>query len=68
MQANDDNNQHKHRKSEAQKQFEEADNAGRFAGDDADAKAAKEQAMENIRQDTQSTSEERNKDSENGGG
>ncbi len=65
MQADNDNNQQKHRKSEAQKQFEAADNAGRFAGDDADAKAAKEQAMENIKQDTNSSREERNKEGGN---
>jgi hypothetical protein len=53
-------NNEKNRKSEAQKHFEEADNAGRFAGNDNDAKAARERAMENIKQDTSSGREERN--------
>ena len=52
-------NNDKHRKSEAQKTFEEADNAGRFSGGDTDAAAAREQAVEHIRQDTDSTREER---------
>ena len=55
----------KNRKSEAQEIFEQADNVGRFAGDDTDAKAAKDQAIENIRQDTMSSREERNKSDEN---
>lgn len=55
----------KNRKSEAQKKFEEAENAGRFAGNDADAQAARNQALENIRQDTASTRQERNPDGEN---
>jgi hypothetical protein len=55
-------NTSKNRKSEAQEIFEQADNAGRFAGNDTDAKSAKDQAVENIRQDTQSTRDERNKD------
>ena len=38
-------NTDKNRKSAAQKQFEEADNAGRFSGDDADARGAKEAAL-----------------------
>ena len=59
------NNTEKNRKSEAQKQFDEADNAGRFAGDNTDAKAAREQAIENIRLDTTSRREERNKSEEN---
>lgn len=54
----------KPRKSDAQKAYEEADNAGRFAGEDSDAKAARGQAEENIRQDTRSTREERNKQQE----
>ncbi len=44
-------NKNKNRKTEAQERFEEADNAGRFAGDDADAKAARAQAVKNIKQD-----------------
>ncbi|MBD0333773.1 MAG: hypothetical protein ICV66_14095 [Chitinophagaceae bacterium] len=48
-------NEDKNRKSEAQEIFEQADNAGRFAGDDADAKGARNQAIENIRQDTSSS-------------
>ncbi len=51
MQQNN-RNEEKGRKSEAQKKFEEADNAGRFAGNDADAEQARAQAEENIRQDT----------------
>ncbi len=39
-------NNDKNRKSEAQKQFEEADNAGRFAGDDQDARDAKQAALQ----------------------
>jgi hypothetical protein len=50
----------KNRKSESQERFEQADNAGRFAGNDADAQAAKQQAVENIRQDSRSTEAERN--------
>ncbi|MBD0278506.1 MAG: hypothetical protein ICV81_11170 [Flavisolibacter sp.] len=61
----DNRNKEKNRKSEAQEIYEQADNAGRFAGDDADAKAAQETAIENIRQDTTSNREERNKDQEN---
>ncbi|MBD0297424.1 MAG: hypothetical protein ICV84_19905 [Flavisolibacter sp.] len=61
----DNRNKEKNRKSEAQEIYEQADNAGRFAGDDADAKAAQETAIENIRQDTNSNREERNKDQEN---
>jgi hypothetical protein len=52
--------QNKQRKSEAQKNFEEAENAGRFAGNDPDALASKEQARENIRQDTDANQDERN--------
>jgi hypothetical protein len=55
-------NKDKNRKSEAQKIFEEADNAGRFAGNDPDAKAARSGAIENIRQDTGSNGNERNKE------
>lgn len=54
-------NTDKNRKSEAQERFEQADNAGRFAGNDADAQAARRSMEENIRQDTASSSEERNK-------
>lgn len=52
-------NNDKNRKSEAQKSFEEADNAGRFAGEDTDAKVARAQGMGNIRQDTNSGKQER---------
>jgi hypothetical protein len=55
-------NNSKNRKSESQEIFEQADNAGRFAGNDSDAQSAREQAVENIRQDTESSREERNKD------
>ena len=52
-------NTSKNRKSEAQERFEEADNAGRFAGDDADAQAARRLASDNITEDAQSSREER---------
>jgi len=55
-------NTSKNRKSESQEIFEQADNAGRFAGNDADAQSAREQSAENIRQDSLSSEEERNKD------
>ena len=61
MAQDNSRNTEKNRKSEAQERFEQADNAGRFAGDDADAKAARQAAEENIRQDTTSSREERNK-------
>jgi len=54
-------NTSKHRKSESQEIFEQADNAGRFAGNDTDSKAARQQAEENITEDAQSSREERNK-------
>jgi hypothetical protein len=38
-------NNEKNRKSEAQERFEEADNAGLFAGNDADAREAKANAL-----------------------
>jgi hypothetical protein len=41
MMANNDKN----RKSEAQERFEQADNAGRFAGNDEDSRAAKAEAL-----------------------
>jgi hypothetical protein len=50
----------KNRKSESAERFDEADNAGRFAGNDADAQAARQQAIEEIRMDSGSTREERN--------
>ena len=56
-----DNNS-KNRKSEAQEKFEAADNAGRFAGNDADARAARQQAEENIRHDASSGREGSNAD------
>lgn len=53
-------NNSKNRKSESQEIFEQADNAGRFAGGGTDAQSARQQAMKNIKQDTQSSTEERN--------
>jgi len=44
-------NTSKNRKSESQKIFEQADNAGRFAGNDKAAHTARQQSEENIRQD-----------------
>jgi hypothetical protein len=58
----------KNRKSESQEIYEQADNSGRFAGEDTDAKAAREQAIENIRQDTGSNRSERDKDEEDRSG
>lgn len=43
-------NKDKQRKSDAQKELERLDNEGRFAGDDADSKAALRQAEEQVRQ------------------
>jgi hypothetical protein len=60
-----ENNTSKNRKSESQKIFEEADNAGRFSGNDPDSRAAKDQAIENIKEDINSTREERNKEENN---
>jgi hypothetical protein len=57
-------NSSRQRKSEAQTRLEEADNAGRFAGSDADAQAARKQAIENVKQDTNSTQKERSQSSE----
>jgi len=56
-----DQDQNKNRKSKEQERFEEADNAGRFSGNDQDAASAREAAIERIRQDTMSMSSERNK-------
>jgi hypothetical protein len=39
-------NNDKNRKSEAQERFEEADNAGRFAGNDQDSRDAKNAALQ----------------------
>lgn len=39
----------KERKSEARKEFEEQENAGRFSGDDLDAQVARSQAEEKIK-------------------
>jgi hypothetical protein len=55
-------NTEKNRKSDAQEVFEQAENAGRFAGNDNDANAAKTAAQENIRQDVNSSREERSHD------
>jgi hypothetical protein len=61
-------NTSKNRKSESQEIYEQADNAGRFAGDDADAKSARKLAEENIKSNAQSSRRERdpleNNDSE----
>ena len=54
--------ENKNRKSESQERFEEADNAGRFAGNDTDAQSAKQQAINNIREDSGSTREERDQE------
>jgi hypothetical protein len=54
-------NTSRQRKSESQKIFEEADNAGRFSGRDTDAQAARYQAEENIRMDAQSSGKKRDK-------
>jgi hypothetical protein len=51
----------KQRKSEAQEIHEQAENAGRFAGDSPESQAALEQSVENIRQDTGSSRQERDK-------
>lgn len=45
-------NNDKNRKSETQERFDEADNAGRFAGNDADSQAAKQQALREGARDT----------------
>lgn len=57
----------KQRKSEAQEIHEQADNAGRFAGDSPDSQAALQQSVENIRQDTGSSRQERDKDGNDNG-
>lgn len=62
MSQENQQNRDKNRKSEAQERFEQADNAGRFAGTDADAQSARAQATEAIRQDTGASREERNKE------
>ncbi|OLY92381.1 hypothetical protein SAMN05444008_11633 [Cnuella takakiae] len=51
-------NFNKERKSDARKEFEEQDNAGRFAGEDLDAQAARAQAEDKIRQVEGSLSEQ----------
>ena len=58
-------NTSKNRKSESQEIYDQADNAGRFAGDDADAKAARENLTEQIRQDSSSNRSERDNPAEN---
>ncbi len=45
-------NNDKNRKSDEQKRFEEADNAGRFAGNDQDAREAKQNALQEGVKDT----------------
>jgi hypothetical protein len=58
-------NPNKIRKSDAQEAFEQADNAGRFSANDADSRAAREKAMQNIKQDTNSTRQGREPDIDN---
>lgn len=41
-------NLNKDRKSDAQKEYEQLENEGRFAGDDADSNAARQEAAANI--------------------
>jgi hypothetical protein len=45
-------NTEKNRKSEEQERFDEADNAGRFAGNDSDARDAKSNALQGGARDT----------------
>jgi hypothetical protein len=54
-------NTSRNRKNESQEIFEQADNAGRSAGDDTDSKAARQQAEENMTTEAQSPKGERNK-------
>ena len=61
-----ENSSDKMRKSEAQKRFEEADNAGRFAGDDADARRARAQAEQSVKQDAQNSGNRQDRDMGNG--
>jgi hypothetical protein len=58
-------NNEKNRKSRAQELYEEAENAGRFAGNDADAKAAREQAVKNISQEAGGSREDQNMEDRN---
>lgn len=53
----DNRNNDKMRKSEEQKRFEEADNAGLFAGDDAQSQQARAQYEESSRQESRRTEE-----------
>jgi hypothetical protein len=48
----------KNRKSASQEIYEQADNAGRFAGNDIDAQSARKQAEENIKSSSQSSRQE----------
>jgi hypothetical protein len=57
-------NTNKNRKSEAQERVEQADNAGRFAGNDADARAARQRAEESIRRQSNTGREDRNEDTD----
>ena len=52
----------KNRKSEAQERVEQADNAGRFAGGDADAQGARQRAEEDIRRQTSTGRGDKNRD------
>lgn len=58
-------NASKNRKSEAQEIFDEADNAGRFAGDNQDSREARDRANENLKEETGSTNNNSNSDTEN---
>ena len=52
-------NTDKTRKGEAQERMEEAENAGRFAGDDTDSRQARQQAEQSIKSDPVSRDYER---------
>jgi hypothetical protein len=55
----------KDRKSEAKERFEQADNAGRFAENDAGTKTAWSESTENVRQDREISRRRRNNGNEN---
>jgi hypothetical protein len=52
------NNISKNRKTEAQDIFDQAQNMGRFAGDGKDAKAARQNAVENIEEQISSSNKQ----------
>ena len=66
MQQANDRNESKDRKSEAQKRFDAADNAGRFSGNDQDAKTAREDALEDIEHDPDLTNNDPFRDLDEG--